>query len=308
MKKRIKVSVIGVGHLGYHHARVLKSMKGVDLVSICDNDRNNRGKACRDFKVIGVSDYRDVVGDVDCVSIAVPTVNHYQLAKYFLNSGKDIFIEKPICTTVSQAKKLIELARENRKILQVGHIERFNPAMLAAEKYIKKPLFIESHRISAFKTRVKDIGVVLDLMVHDIDIILQLTGSKIKKIDATGIPVLTGFEDIANARIVFESGCIANITVSRISFKNMRKLRIFQKNAYISVDFTGPEVDIFEKKGKEINRVDCRIVKTEPLFNELESFISTVRNRRKPKVTGEHGKNALEIAVKVTRMIKGTRR
>ncbi len=305
--KKLRVGVVGVGHLGYHHTRILASSRSISFSGIFDVDSKRVNEVAKDFKIKAYNNLDLLIKDSDAISIVVPTVNHFEVAKKCLEKGKDVFIEKPITQTVKEANTLIKLAAKKNLIIQVGHIERFNPGMIELEKHITKPLFIESHRLAPFSPRIKDVGVVLDLMIHDIDIAFQLVKSPIAAIDASGIPILTKHEDIANARVRFKSGCVANITVSRVSDKKMRKLRIFQEDTYFSLDYTIPELKIFQKKiSKNKPKIlfkNPKLKVEEPLKIELKSFLDTIQNRTQPKVTAEDGRDALEIAIKVTRIV-----
>jgi len=235
---------------------------------------------------------------------------HYQIAKDFINAQVHCLIEKPITPDLAEAEELLDLVKQKNLILQVGHIERFNPAVLEAQKYINEPKFIEANRLGPYDPRVAHISVVLDLMIHDIDIVLYLVQDQIVSIDAVGAKVLSHFEDIANARIRFAHGCVANISASRVSLKKFRKIRIFQKDSYLSLDYAKPGLKIYQKKKddvtslKDIKVVYPRLVKLEPLAEELKHFVNCVREGRKPQVTGEHGRDALEIALEVMRKIK----
>jgi predicted dehydrogenase len=236
---------------------------------------------------------------LDAVSIVVPTKLHYQIARNFLSNNIDVLVEKPITSNLKEADFLINLAKKKRRILQVGHIERFNSAFQATKKIIKNPKFIECHRLNPFPQRSLDIGVVLDLMIHDIDIILGLIDSHLERIEATGINVLTKREDIANARIIFQNGCICNLTASRISDETMRKIRIFQKNTYISLDYQLQEAFVYRKLKNEIVKEGIPIEKDQPLKKELASFIDCVQRRKKPLVSGLEAKEALKVALEI---------
>ncbi|HDS09186.1 MAG TPA: Gfo/Idh/MocA family oxidoreductase [Firmicutes bacterium] len=309
---KLSVGVIGVGHLGFHHARILSSLKSINFTGIFDLDQERGKQVSQELGVHHFTGLDELIAKSDALSIVVPTVNHFEISKLCLKKKKDIFIEKPITKTVEEANLLIKLSKKTGNIIQVGHIERFNSGMIEMEKHITQPLFIESHRLAPFTARIKDVGVVLDLMIHDIDIAFQLVKSPIEQIDAAGIPILTPHEDIANARVRFKSGCIANITVSRVSDKKMRKIRIFQEDAYLSLDYTLPELKIYKKKIvnniPKIIFLEPKLRAEEPLKTELKSFIKTVKNRLTPKVTGEAGRDALEIAIKVTELTERYRK
>lgn len=306
--RKIKVGVIGTGYLGSLHAKLYKEIETCCLEGVCDTDKDRLQKVTQELSVAGFSDYRQLFSKVDAVSIAVPTKLHYKLAKEFLERDIPVLVEKPFTTNLKEADSLIKLARKKNLILQVGHIERFNSAFAACQEYFKDPYFIECHRLSVFPNRSLDIGVVLDLMIHDIDIILGLVKSPIKRIDAVGVNVLTPFEDIANARISFTSGCVANLTASRVSEEPMRKIRIFLKNAYISLDYRNQQAFIYKKESAGIKKASLPIEKEQPLKKELASFIDCVRERKEPIVSGEVAREALAVALKIRDMIWKTPR
>ncbi|MCM8801540.1 MAG: Gfo/Idh/MocA family oxidoreductase [Candidatus Omnitrophica bacterium] len=300
---KIKIGVVGVGHLGSIHARIYKEINNCFLVGICDVDEKRLKQVAKELGVEGYKDYHELFGKVEAVSIAVPTQLHYQIAKDFLKNKISVLVEKPFTNNLKDADSLIELAKKNNLILQVGHIERFNSAFLAVQKIIHQPRFIECHRLSPFTGRSLDVGVVLDLMIHDIDIVLGLVNSPIKSVEALGVSVLTKFEDIANARITFKNGCIANLTASRISEEPIRKIRIFQKDAYISLDYRNAQASVYKKKDNKITKEDLPIEKEEPLKKELKSFIKCVKENRKPLISGELAKEALRVALEIQKRI-----
>ena len=310
----IRVGVVGVGHLGQHHARNYSEIEGCQLVGVADVDRKAATRVANSFRTQPIFDYRELIGKVDAVSIVVPTSLHHAVASEFLKNGVNVMVEKPITTTVEQARDLIELAAAHNLILQVGHIERFNAAVVKLQDILTNPGFIESHRLGPYDPRVRDVGVVLDLMIHDIDIVLQLVNSPIVSIDAVGVPILSPREDIANARIKFANGCTANLNVSRVSPNKMRKIRIFQPNTYVSVDYMKQAMEVYQKVDIEgaaegepkaqIVRKRLRIKKEEPLKRELLHFLDCVRHGNEPAVTGEHGQNALEVAIKIVEQIQ----
>lgn len=299
----INVVVIGIGHLGSIHARLYKEIPGCSLVGICDINEQRLKELSVQLGVPGYTNHRDIFGKADAVSIAVPTKLHFEIARDFLEHGIHTLVEKPFTPTLKEADKLIKIAHRNRLTLQVGHIERFNSAFSATQKLIKDPRFIECHRLSAFPNRSLDIGVVLDLMIHDIDIVLGLVGSPIKKIEAVGIPVLTNLEDIANARITFKNGCVCNLTASRISDESMRKIRIFLKNAYISLDYKSEQAFIYKKTTGGITKDALPIEKEQPLKKELASFIESISVQKEPLVSGEVARDALSVALKVQKLV-----
>jgi predicted dehydrogenase len=301
--KKIKVAVIGVGSLGAIHAKIYSSLDGVELTGVCDSDSDRLKQVESSLGVKGFKDYKQLLGAVDAASIVVPTQDHYRIARDFLRSGTHLLVEKPITQTIEEADSLLEEALSKNLTLAVGHIERFNAAIEAVLKIKGDIKFAECHRLGPFSPRVKDIGVVLDLMIHDIDILLWLIKSPIKPIDAVGVKVLTRHEDIANARIVFENGAVCNITASRVTEKAMRKIRLFQPNAYISLDYINQEASIYTKKLSGIVSERIDIKKENPLQKELSSFLNCVRTGKKPLASGKEGKQALAVALEILKKI-----
>ncbi len=314
MKKKhekipLRVGVIGVGHLGQHHARIYHQIEECQLTGIADIDGQRADELAKLYNSRAYTDYEELIPLVDAVSIAVPTSLHFQVAKAFLAAGKDCLLEKPITSTMDQGTEIVRLAKENDLIFQIGHLERFNPAILAVEEKIHQPMFIESHRLAPFVDRGTDVDVVLDLMIHDIDIILSLVQSKVTKIDAAGVPVITHTTDIANARLEFASGCVANVTSSRVSMKRERKIRIFQKDTYFSIDYANSRINSCELKPKmesegkgfptKVVQQEILCQKEEPLKSQLMSFLDAVKARTRPKVSGDDGLEALRIAQKI---------
>ena len=307
---KIKCAVIGVGYLGRFHAQKYQLLDNAELIAVCDVNIDACENVARELNVAAYFDYRDLFGKVDAVSIAATTNAHYDIARAFLSQGIHVLIEKPITETVSQAEQLIALATEHHAKLQVGHLERFNSARLALDAYLQTPLFIESHRLAPFNPRGTDVNVILDLMIHDIDIIQTIVHSPIKHIEAQGTPVLSKSIDIANARITFENHCVANITASRISFKTERKTRIFQANAYISIDYHNKQFAIFQKGEGEmfpgipdITRHESVFEKGDALLEEIKAFIECIERDTTPLVTGQEGCDALATAAKITSLI-----
>lgn len=301
---KLKLAIIGIGHLGSRHLKVCSELASkVNIVGICDIKANRTRKLASHYQVPFFKDYQDLVDKVDAVNICVPTVLHYKIAKYFLGHGIHTFIEKPITTTTEQADELIDLAREKNLKLQVGHVERFNSAFLAIKHFTKNPLFIECHRLNRFSPRSLDIGVIMDLMIHDIDIILGLIHSPVKDLHAVGINILTKLEDIASVRVIFENGCVCNLTASRVSDEVTRKIRIFLPHAYISLDYVKQEAFIYKKHGPLISKHALPIEKEEPLKKELESFIECIRSNEQPVVSGVVGREALKLALEICRSI-----
>jgi predicted dehydrogenase len=309
----LRVGVIGVGYLGSFHAQKYDAMRNVMLAGVADSDHDRVREIAGRYSTRVFDDYRELLDHVDAVSIAVPTLHHHRVASECLRRGKDVLVEKPVTTTLAEADDLIRLAEGSGCILQVGHLERFNPAVLAMQPLLTHPLFIEAHRISVFKNRGTDVDVVLDLMIHDIDIILSIVNAPIKTIHTVGAPVITRLTDIANARIIFENGCTANVTVSRISMENIRRMRIFQPGTYLSVDFIKKEIMSvrLKKKGPaEFPVPDIYKQGFEDrdiLEMELADFVANVRNRNRPLVSGIEGRRALDVALQVVRQINENR-
>ncbi|MDR0676776.1 MAG: Gfo/Idh/MocA family oxidoreductase [Elusimicrobiota bacterium] len=311
----IKVGVVGVGRLGQHHARnyAFENIKNSNLVAVCDVDEETTKKIAKKFKVDYFSDYKNFLGKVDAVSIVVPTHLHFEVAKFFLSHKIHCLVEKPITTTLQEAQELIDIAYKNDLILQVGHIERFNPAIIEIQKFIKNPKYIDVNRLGTYSQRVSNISVVLDLMVHDLDMVLFLTNSEVEKVDAAGTKVISETEDIANVRIKFKNGCVANISASRVSMEKLRKIRLFQSESYISLNYEDQSFKIYTKNPKVEKIQDLSDIKiekfkpkknVEPLFLELTDFIYCIINHKNPKVDGKHGYNALKLALEVREKIK----
>jgi predicted dehydrogenase len=300
---KTRIAVIGTGHLGSKHAKIYQEIPECCLVGVCDIDKDRLKQISSDLGVEGYANYQELINKVDAVSVATPTNLHYKIASYFLNRGIHTLVEKPFTPDLKQADTLIKLAQKNSLILQVGHIERFNSAFTATQKLIKEPKFIECHRLSPFPNRSLDIGVVLDLMIHDIDIVLGLVNSPVKKIEAVGVKVLSAFEDIANARINFMNGCVCNLTASRVSDEWMRKIRIFLENAYISLDYKNEEAFIYKKTGLGISKVALPIEKEQPLKRELTSFVDCIARNTPPLVSGEVARQALSVALTIKKLI-----
>ena len=290
---------MGVGHHGRHHVRILSELDNVDLVGIVDSNPETARAIADEFNTRVFPDVHQLAKEIEAVSIVVPAVSHFDVAKLFIEKGIHIFMEKPITESPEQAAGLAALVRESGIIFQAGHIERFNPAIKAISSVLGKPLFIEAHRLCRYNPRGCDVGVVMDLMIHDLDIVLHLVQDKIKSISAVGVNVLSPTEDIANARIEFENGCIANVTVSRVSTDNLRKIRIFQHDAYISLDYREQEGVIYRKSGDEIVMEPVPVVKSEPLKLQLESFVNCVRNNTAPEVTVEDGRLVVDVAASI---------
>ncbi|MGH9841128.1 MAG: Gfo/Idh/MocA family oxidoreductase [Blastocatellia bacterium] len=311
MTNKLKTAVIGVGHLGQAHARIHASLDEADLVAVCDtNEAQGRAIAER-HNTRFVSDYHDLLGHVEAVSVATPTVSHRDVACACLEAGVHVLVEKPISRTLEEADEMIALAEARGLVLQVGHIERFNPAFVALRKQVSRPRFFEAHRMGLFTPRSLDIDVVMDLMVHELDIIATLVQSEVVRLEAVGIPILTPKVDLANARLEFANGCVANITASRVAGERLRKLRVFQPNEYFSLDYAEQQVGMARLVPPKIAGALPEIVagaleieKREPLLAEIESFLSAVRSRTAPAVSGEEGRLALAIAIDVLAKIK----
>jgi predicted dehydrogenase len=304
---KLRAAVIGVGYLGRFHAQKYASLEDVDLVGVVDASRERAEEVAAEVGTAAFTDYRQLLDSVDVVSIVVPTQYHYPVARECLEAGCHILLEKPITQTVEEADHLIRLAEDRGLVFQVGHLERFNPAVLALEGVLKKPLFIESHRLAPFKTRGTDVTVVLDLMIHDIDIILSMVPSAIKLVNSMGVPVLSEEVDIANARLQFENGCVANVTASRVSRDVVRKIRIFQSDAYISIDYQARKISIFRKDDggvpvpglPNVSMEEKSFEQSDALLAEIRAFVDAVRDGTAPVVTGEDGKRALELALQI---------
>ncbi len=304
--KNLRVGVVGVGHIGKSHARLYAETVTADFTAIYDSDPASAAQIAEQYKVRAVGSLEEFAELVDAASVATPTNSHFAIAQPLLAKGKHLLIEKPIAEDASQAGELAELAAKEKLVLQVGHVERFNPVLSALEARLTHPRFIEAHRLSPFPNRSTDIGVVLDLMIHDLEIILHLVRSPLQTIDAVGVPVLSRQEDIANARLRFENGCVANITSSRISPERMRKIRVFQEDAYLSLDYQAQTGEIYRKAKGGIERAEVEIEKEEPLKRQILSFIECARSGLQPKVSGFEATAALELAVEITKKIAAT--
>jgi predicted dehydrogenase len=321
----LRVGVIGVGHLGSLHTKMYAQIPSAQLVGVYDTDEIKAEKIAKEFGTKHFSELDELLANIEAVSVATVTQSHYDVAMRVIERGIHLLIEKPITATIEQARVLVEQAEIKGLKLQVGHIERFNPAILALEPYDIKPLFIESHRLAQFNPRGSDVAVVLDLMIHDIDLILSLVKSKVTRIDANGVAVISDTPDIANARLQFENGCVANVTASRISQNKMRKMRLFQHDAYISIDFAQGLAEVFHlvdentpnvKPTMMLGKIDQGqrkriIVYEQPdvqevnaLKYELEQFVQSVQNKTEPPVTGYDGLHALEVAQEILQKIE----
>ena len=331
---RLKVGVVGVGHLGKVHARIYDELPEVALVAVADIDEAQARSTAAKYSAEAFTDYREIIEMVDAVSVVVPTDLHFQVASDFIRAGRHVIVEKPMTLKLKEAEALVALSREKSIIMQVGHVERFNPAVVAVREHIDRPRFIECDRISAFSFRSMDVGVVLDMMIHDIDIVLAFVDSPVREIDAMGVSVVGQHEDMANARILFENGCIANLRASRVSRKTMRKIRIFQEDTYVSLNYGTHKAQVFKKTGQfdpkvllefkssassvkdaqelmfkkllSIHEID--ITFEEPLKKELESFIQSIRSGTEPVVSGELGLKTMQIASHILEAMKTHKR
>ncbi len=323
MKKSLKAGVLGTGHLGKIHLRLLHQSEKYDLVGFYDENKAVRDKITEEYGFKAFGSVAELIDNVEMVDIVTPTLFHHELAKQAIEEGKHVFIEKPITQTVSQAKELIALAKKHKVLGQVGHVERFNPAFLAVKNDINDSMFIETHRLAEFNPRGTDVPVVLDLMIHDIDTVLSVVDTPISTISASGVSIISETPDIANARIEFENGCVANLTASRISLKNMRKARFFQKDAYISVDYLDKKVEVVKMhdapkdigdfdmvlenakgKKKRIFFDNPEIPEVNAILMELECFADAITNNAPVIVPLNQGKNALEIALQITALVE----
>ncbi|HYJ06534.1 MAG TPA: Gfo/Idh/MocA family oxidoreductase [Chthoniobacterales bacterium] len=301
--KKPRVGVVGVGHIGKNHARLYAELATAQFTAIYDTDRAVAEQHAAEFGVASAKSLDEFAELVDAASIATPTSTHFEIGRELLARGKHLLVEKPIADNTAHAAELAELAASRDLVLQVGHVERFNPVLGALEKRLTNPRFIEAHRLSPFPNRSTDIGVVLDLMIHDLEIILHLVRSPVQTIDAVGVPVLSRGEDIANARLRFENGCVANITSSRISPERMRKIRVFQENAYLSLDYQNQTGEMYRRTAEGLTKEEVEIEREEPLKRQLASFIECAATGRAPKVSGFQAAAALELAVQITKRI-----
>ncbi len=309
MSKVLNAIVIGVGSLGKHHARIYAGHENIKLVAVVDTDPLVRDRTANEWNCKGVTSIEEIEETIDLASIVVPTADHFPIASQLIERGIPILVEKPVTMTVEEGEQLVDLSQKRGVILQVGHIERFNAGVMELGKHLNNPLFIESHRLGPPTPRVKDVGVVLDLMIHDLDLILSLVQSDITAIDAVGVPILTPQEDIANARLRFASNCIANVTVSRVTPERQRKIRFFQQDTYLSLDYLQPDLQIYRKTTKEngsisIQHEQPKLHHHEPLAAEIDSFIQCVLQEQSPIVSGEDGVRALKLAQLITEQVQ----
>jgi len=303
-KQRLRLGVIGVGYLGELHAQKYASMEDIDLIGLADIDFERAQEIARRHNTKAYKTHTELLPYVDGLSLAVPTVSHFAIGHDILTHGVHLLVEKPITLKLEEADRLIETAKKNNTILQIGHIERFNPAVVKMESLLSKPIFVESHRLNFFTERNTDVDVVLDLMIHDLDIILHLVDSEIKEIDAFGMPVVSDKIDIANVRIIFANGTVANLTASRVANESLRMIRIFQPDTCISVDYGKRSISLAQLKGDGKDSED-RFPDSDPLADQIRSFVEAIRKGTEPKVSGVDGKNALAVALSIIDQIKG---
>ena len=300
----LRIAVIGVGHLGKHHARILSSLAGAQLVAVVDTNRSRAEEIGSANHTQAAFDYRDIIGRVDAVTLAVPTELHADLARDLLAAGIHVLVEKPMARSILEADEMIDAAADAGVVLAVGHTERFNPAITAARPFLTRPRFIEVHRLGTFPERSLDIDVVFDLMIHDLDVVLSIVGSDVASLEAVGVPVITPRVDIANVRLRFADGCIANLTASRISRDRVRKIRFFQPSSYVSIDYAARKVERWSLEAgagssPSIQGGEIAVDMEEPLKLELADFVDAVVHRRAPRVTGEAGRRALALASEI---------
>lgn len=300
----LRAGVVGAGYLGSFHAEKYAGLEGVELRGVADLDAGRGEALAVRLGTRAVRDFRALLPELDVVSVVVPPEGHFEVASACLQAGVHVLLEKPMTRTLPEAEALVALARERGRVLQVGHLERFNPALLAVREQMQAPLFIEAHRLAAFKTRGTEVDVVMDLMIHDIDIVLDLVPSEVQAVRSVGVPVLSDRVDIANARVEFANGCVANLTASRVSQGPMRKLRVFQPDSYVSLDLMAREVAICRRPGgtgaeAAIDLSTRRFEAADALLAEISAFLDSVRQQAPPRVPGEAGKRALEVALAV---------
>jgi predicted dehydrogenase len=306
--REVRLAVVGVGYLGRHHARVATSLAGVRVVGICDHHPGRAAEIAREFSLPILPNLEAVAAEAEAVIVATPTVTHAEIAGFFLDRGLHVLVEKPIAATVAEADNLLGRARRAARVLQVGHVERYNPAIEAALRLSESPRFVEVHRLGVFTARSLDVDVVRDLMIHDLQIVSTLVGRPVREIRAAGVPVLTGKLDIANARLAFEGGCVANLTASRVSAEKVRKCRVFAPSIYVSVDMQAQSVSAYrlawESGHAEIVPVPVPVSREEPLARELADFRRAVAEGGRPIVSGEDGRDALALAESVVEAVE----
>jgi predicted dehydrogenase len=310
--QKIRAAVVGVGYLGRFHAQKYALLPECSLVGVVDREVQTASRVAAEVSAPAYTDFRELLGKVDAVSVVTPTPTHYDIARAFLESGAHVLVEKPVTETIAQAERLISTARQCARVLQVGHLERFNPAILAAESLLSRPRFIECHRLAPFKERGTEVNVVLDLMIHDIDLVQMIVGSPVASLDAIGTPVFSPEIDIANARLRFESGCVANVTASRVSLKTERKLRVFRDDAYLSIDLQQKILTVIRKREPPASEGQLPVQIEEQSFDqgdallaEIQSFIAAIRGEQRVLVSGEDGLRALRTAIAITERVQG---
>jgi predicted dehydrogenase len=312
--EKIRAAVIGVGYLGRFHAQKYALLEDCRLVGVVDSDPEAAARVASEVQAPAFGDFRQLLGKVDAVSVVTPTPTHYEIAHAFLEAGAHVLVEKPISESTEQAERLVGVARQHGRVLQVGHLERFNPAILAAEPLLTRPLFIECHRLAPFKERGTDVNVVLDLMIHDIDLVQMIVGSPVATLEAIGTAVFSPEIDIANARLRFDSGCVANVTASRVSFKTERKLRVFVEDAYLSIDLQQKILTVIRKRPGPVSEGQLPAQIEEQSFDqgdallaEIRSFAAAIRGEQRVLVSGEDGLRALRTAIAITERVQGLR-
>lgn len=303
--KKIRFGVIGAGRIGTFHTRTLSTLSEVELVGVCDNNFERATALAKEYNCKPYSDYKEMLKDIEAVIVAAPTPLHHEIGMYCLNQKKHTLLEKPIASTMEQARELVEAAKQNNVLLQIGHIERFNPAVVEAFKYIKEPKFIAIKRMGPYDPRVSSVGVVLDLMIHDIDLLLTMLKSDVVSIEALGLSAFSQYEDIANVRLKFANGCVADVTASRASFEKARTMNLYQQDAYISIDFMNARVKIYRKKTPVVKTLDDvevifpQVEKQLPMTSEILHFIDCIKNHKTPAPSGEKGAKALQVALDI---------
>jgi predicted dehydrogenase len=309
--KKIRAAVIGVGYLGRFHAQKYAALEDCELVGVVDANAEAAARVAAELGTQPLSDFRELFGRVDAVSVATPTPSHAEIAAGFLRAGTHVLVEKPITETSEQAQQLIDLARQQGRVLQVGHLERFNPAILAAEPLLTTARFIECHRLAPFKERGTEVNVVLDLMIHDIDLVQMIVGSPVASLDAVGTPVFSSEIDIANARLRFENGCVANVTASRVSLKTERKLRVFRDDAYLSIDLHQKILTVIRKRAMAAGAGELPVhieeqsfAQGDALLAEIQAFLAAIRGQRPVIVSGEDGQRALRTAIAISERVR----
>ena len=308
MTQPVRVAVVGVGHAGSLHAQVYAKLASkASLVAVCDTNASRAREVATSLGCRAVTDVRELLGTIEAASVAVPTSAHHAVGKVFLEAGVHVLMEKPIARSLSEADSLLASARRRRLVLQVGHIERFNAAIKAAQRYLTHPRFIEVHRLSPYPFRGTDVSVVLDVMIHDLDLVLALVRSKPTRIDALGVPVISPSEDVANARLAFASGCVANLTASRVNDETIRRMRLFQEDCYLSIDYKHQTVSLARKMGATIIRKSLDVQRKPPLDEQLTAFLHAVQHRQRPLVSGEEAREVLKLSLAIEQAMRRSR-